>query len=300
MSNLFVLDGSWYVFRAYYWLPELTDKDWHNVNAIFWFFRMLFRLWQKKPDSFVIARDSPKKTIRKEKNENYKANRVKMPDDFKRQMRMIKDLVEQLGIPALECPWYEADDIIWSIVEQKTQTYIPGTGVTIVSSDKDLKQLLREWVKQFDAMKNITTTEKMFIEEYWFKPIEMIDYLSLLWDASDNIPWVMGIGKKWAWQLVSTYGNLDAIYDNLDALSDSVRQKLENWKESAYSSREMVQLMDVPDVSVEGQEEGWKCDYDFDTMKSVLVDTYEFASLWKVIEELKKQWQWGEQLSLFW
>jgi len=287
------------VFRAYYGFPELTDKDWHNVNAIYGFFRMLFKLRQKKPDSFMIARDSPKRTIRKDMDENYKANRVKMPDDFKWQMRMIKDLVEELWIPAMECPGYEADDIIGTIVEQKTENYIPGTWVTIVSSDKDLKQLLREWVKQFDAMKYATTDEKAFVEEYGFKPKEMVDYLSLLWDASDNIAGVMWIGKKWAWQLVSTYGSLDAIYENLEELSEGMRNKLIAWKESAYASKDMVLLMNVPDVNTWANEESWKCSYDFDTMKTILVDTYWFTSLWKIIDDLKKQWQWGEQLSLF-
>lgn len=104
MKKLYVLDGSGYVFRAYYGLPELHDADGHNVNAIFGFFRMLFKLWQEKPDYFVIAWDAPVKTVRKELDENYKANRTKMPDEFKRQMGMIKELVAQLAIPAEEIP----------------------------------------------------------------------------------------------------------------------------------------------------------------------------------------------------
>lgn len=299
MSNLYLLDWSWYVFRAYYWLPELTDNDGHNVNAIFGFFRMLFRLWQKKPDSFVIARDSPKKTIRKELNGDYKANRVTMPDDFKRQMRMIKDLVHELAIPALEHPGYEADDIIATIVEQKSENYVPWTGVTIVSSDKDLKQLLREWVKQFDAMKNILSTAKSFEDEYGFAPSAMVDYLSLVGDASDNIPGVRGVGKKWAATLIAEYGSLDRVYENLHTFTDSLRNKLEEGREIAYASRAMVLLMNVPEIDTHWQECTRKCDYDFDMMKNVLVDQYGFSSLSAVIDELKKQRQGGEQLSLF-
>ena len=93
MQQLFVLDGSGYVFRAYYGLPPLHDDDGHNVNALFGFFRMLFRLWKQRPDYFMIAWDAPQKTFRKELNEDYKANRVSMPDEFKRQMGMIKELV---------------------------------------------------------------------------------------------------------------------------------------------------------------------------------------------------------------
>ena len=142
MKKLFVLDGSGYVFRAYYGLPELHDTDGHNVNAIFGFFRMLFKLRQDKPDYFMIARDAPMKTVRKEMDENYKANRTSMPDEFKRQMGMIKELVAQLGIPAEEMPGFEADDIIGTVAWKIGD---PGdVGVQIVSSDKDLKQLVKE------------------------------------------------------------------------------------------------------------------------------------------------------------
>jgi DNA polymerase-1 len=102
MKQFFLLDGSGYVFRAYYALPPLHDEDGHNVNAIFGFFRMLFKLWQQKPEHFVVTWDSPKKTIRKELYEDYKANRISMPDEFKYQMGMIKELVAQLKIPAVE------------------------------------------------------------------------------------------------------------------------------------------------------------------------------------------------------
>lgn len=297
MRRLDVLDGSGYVFRAYYWFPELTDKDGHNVNAIYWFFRMLFKLWQRKPQEFVIAWDSPKKTKRKESYEWYKANRVKMPDDFKRQMRMIKDIVWELGIPFLEMPGYEADDIIATIVEQEIGTWSFEKWVCIVSSDKDLKQLLRDGVVQFDAMKVVESTVKSFTQEHWFTPTLLLDYLSLLWDASDNIPGVMGIGKKWAQQLVSTYGDLDSIYASLDAITGAMKQKLIDWKESAYLSRDLVTLMHVPDVPKETAQRS--CDFDFEKMKAILVDKYWFASLDKMLVELKRQRQWWEQHSLF-
>ncbi len=298
MRRLDVLDWSWYVFRAYYWFPELTDKDWHNVNAIYGFFRMLFKLWQRKPHEFVIAWDSPKRTIRKEKFEEYKANRVKMPDDFKWQMRMIKDIVDELNIPFLEMPWYEADDIIATIVEQEIGEWSFEKWVCIVSSDKDLKQLLRDWVVQFDAMKVLETNTKSFTQEHWFGPTLLLDYLSLLGDASDNIPWVMGIGKKWAQKLVSTYWNLDSIYAAIDEITWVTKQKLIDWKESAYLSKELVTLMHVPDIKAKHDE--WSCNYDFEKMKSVLVDKYWFTSLEKILIDLKKQRQWWEQHSLFW
>jgi len=222
MKKLFILDGSGYVFRAYYGLPELHDKDGHNVNAIFGFFRMLFRLREQKPDYFVIAWDAPVKTVRKEMDENYKANRTKMPDEFKRQMGMIKELVAQLKIPAEEIPWFEADDIIGTLADSKKlqDSHESTFGIQIVSSDKDLKQLVREGeVTIYDAMKNLTTTEKNFKEEYGFDPILMIDYLALVGDSADNIPGVRWIGKKWAMKLIQDRWDIDSIYKNIEKIS---------------------------------------------------------------------------------
>lgn len=302
MKKLYVLDGSGYVFRAYYGLPELHDADGHNVNAIFGFFRMLFKLRQEKPDYFMIAWDAPVKTVRKEMDENYKANRTKMPDEFKRQMGMIKELVGQLRIPAEEIPWFEADDIIGTIAWKTPDLITPwwsDIGTTIVSSDKDLKQLVVSGqVTMFDAMKNITTTEKSFIEQYGFVPELMVDYLALVGDSADNIKWVPGIGKVGALKLVQQRWGIDDIYAHIDEIIGNTQKKLIEWKDEAYHSRTLTQIMTVPgyeslDVA------SWKCDPDFDHIKSVLVDGFHFHSLEKVIDEVKKQWQGGEQLSLF-
>lgn len=298
MKKLAILDGSWYVFRAYYWLPELHDSDGHNVNAIYGFFRMMFRLWQTKPDEFIIAWDSPKKTKRKEQFSEYKANRIKMPDEFKWQMRMIHQIVEELWIPSITAPWYEADDIIATIVEKTIKPDSFERWISIVSSDKDLKQLLRDWVVVYDAMKNIETKTAHFIQEYDFEPLLLNDYLSLVWDASDNIPWVQWIGKKSAQKLVAQYGDLDSIYLHIDQISWAIQQKLIYWKDKAYMSKELVTLMHVPDIIIDPYQ--WTCSYDFETMGNVLVGNYWFDSLQKILDELKKQWQWGEQLSLFW
>ncbi len=133
----------------------------------------------------MIARDAPTRTARKEINEEYKSNRVSMPDEFQWQMTMIKELVAQLQIPSLEMPGFEADDIIATVA--KTYQKRNDMNVKIVSSDKDLKQLITDGVVMFDAMKNITTDQKSFQQEYGFHPSSMLDYLTLVGDSSDNI-----------------------------------------------------------------------------------------------------------------
>ena len=301
MKKLFLLDGSGYVFRAYYGLPELHDKDGHNVNAIFGFFRMLFRLREQKPDYFVIARDAPVKTVRKEMDENYKAKRIKMPDEFKRQMGMIKELVAQLKIPAEEIPWFEADDIIGTLAKSDTLQASSETqfGIQIVSSDKDLKQLVSEGkVTMYDAMKNITTTEKSFKEEYWFAPPLMVDYLALVWDSADNIPWVKWIGKKWAMKLIQERWDIDTIYKNIDKISWSLQTKLIEWKDEAYRCKTLTALMTVPGYETIDLAP-WTMRLDFTEMKKILVDGFGFDSLGKVLDGLKKHYEAGEQLSLF-
>lgn len=297
MRKLEVLDWSWYVFRAYYWFPDLTNEDGQNINAVYGFFRMLFTLWKRRPDEFVIAWDSPKKTKRKQYFADYKANRPKMPDDFKWQMQLIKQLVKELEIHHLEIPWYEADDIIATIVEHEIGEWCHHKSVTIVSSDKDLKQLLRDGVTQFDALKNIETTKEAFIQHHKFTPPQLRDYLSLVWDSSDNIPWVRGIGKKWAQKLIEQYGSIDNIYEHIDEIQGATQTKLKEGIDNAYLSRKLIDLMDVPDLQV---EDNWTCAFDFERMEAILVDKYQFWSLQKMIDDLRKQRQWWQQYSLFW
>ena len=294
-----ILDGSWFVFRAYYGMPPLEDAEWRPVQAIFGFFRMLFRLLQQKPEYFVIARDSPKRTIRKEKFEEYKANRTKLPDEFKYQMWSIKKLVEQCQIPYLECPWYEADDIIGALTtHQGIRDAHPDLQYKIVSSDKDLKQLLDERTVVYDGLKDEETNLERFRLDFGYEPPLIVDYLSLVGDASDNIKGVMGIWAKGAEKLVKQYGSLDDIYAHLDEITGATHTKLKQWKESAYHSKDLIQLMDVPDIASYNLMDATSS-YDFGLIESVLVQDWKFDRLTKSIKELKKEVDSGVQLGLF-
>ncbi len=295
-----ILDGSWFVFRAYYGMPPLEDEQWRPVQAIFGFFRMLFKLMQQKPDYFAIARDSPQQTIRKEQFSEYKANRTKLPDEFKYQMWSIKKIVEECNIPFFEAPGYEADDIIGTLVNPNP--VLSGAQgdlcYKIVSSDKDLKQLITENITVYDGMKDEETNLERFRLEYDYEPLLIVDFLSLVWDASDNIKWVPGIGKKWAEKLVKQYGDLDNIYAHLDEITWSTKTKLEDWKTDAYNSKALIQLMAVPTLT-KVDVENTKFSLDFSHMESVLVDKRKFSRLQKSIKELKKEVDGGKQLGLF-
>ncbi len=162
MKTLYIVDGSGFLFRAYYGLPALNDKDGHAVHAIYGFLRMIFKILALKPDYFLIAWDAPHKTIRHETFEEYKGKRPEIPDDFKWQIRATKDIIKELHINHAELPGYEADDIIATLAHQCKKF----SNVSIMTSDKDLKILLDDCVVCMDPMKDIMTTKDSFINEW--------------------------------------------------------------------------------------------------------------------------------------
>ncbi len=294
--KFFVIDGSGFLYRAYYAFPPLTDKDGHNTNVIYWFFRMLFKIFQEKPDYLVIAWDAPVKTIRHDAFPEYKANRKKMDDDFKHQIPVTKEIVEALGIPFITVDGYEADDIIASLV--RTNQHDSNLIIDIYSSDKDLKQLLDTNVFEIDPIKWIRTDTKLFLQEFLFEPKYILDYLALVGDSSDNIKWVTWIGPKKASDLIKKYQSLDAIYAHIDEISGEVKQKLIDGKADAYRSRDLIQLHQIASLD-EKKMSDFVLDLDYEKAKKVLVGTYGFASFEKLLDELKKKVQTPVQSSLF-
>lgn len=173
------------MYRAYYAFPPLTDSTGRNVNVVYGFFRMVMKILAEKPDYFMIAWDSPVKTHRHEAYPEYKANRKKMEDDFKDQIPLVQSIVQELGLPSMVAPGYEADDILASFALKYKDE--PRLSLDIYSGDKDLKQLLSQNVFCIDPMKNVVTTPQTFFQEFGFPPHHIVDYLSLLGDASDNV-----------------------------------------------------------------------------------------------------------------
>lgn len=239
----YVIDGSGFLFRAYYGLPELTGNDGHNVNVLYGFTSMMIGLLMDKPDHFVIARDAGMETVRRQNFAEYKANRPSAPDDLKRQIGATQSLVEELGLPSYKVPGYEADDIIYTIARDRAAL---GDQVTIVSSDKDLKQLISDNICTLDTMKKLRTDPKSFREEFGFEPALMLDYLSLIGDTSDNIPGVTGIGPKTATKLIQEYRTVENIYDNLDTIGGATAEKLRTGHESAILSKRLITLLETP------------------------------------------------------
>jgi DNA polymerase-1 len=253
-DHFYLIDGSGYIFRAYYALPPLTRKsDGLPVGAVSGFCSMLFKLLEdskskenlQKPTHFAVIFDAARKTFRNEIYSDYKANRSEAPDDLAPQFEYIRKSVVAFNLPSVDLPNYEADDLIATYVEQ---ILAKGAKVTIVSSDKDLMQLYRKDVRIFDPMKNKFITSEDIVTKFGVGPEKVIDVQSLAGDSSDNVPGVPGIGVKTAAELINKYGTLEKLLDNAQEIKQNKRREtlIEN-KDKAIISKKLVTLMkDTP------------------------------------------------------
>ena len=253
-DHFYLIDGSGYIFRAYYALPPLTRKsDGLPVGAVSGFCSMLFKLLEdsksnenlQKPTHFAVIFDAARKTFRNEIYSDYKANRSEAPDDLAPQFEYIRKSVVAFNLPSVDLPNYEADDLIATYAEQ---IIAKGAKVTIVSSDKDLMQLYRKDVRIFDPMKNKFITSEDIVTKFGVGPEKVIDVQSLAGDSSDNVPGVPGIGVKTAAELINKYGTLEKLLDNAQEIKQNKRREtlIEN-KDKAIISKKLVTLMkDAP------------------------------------------------------
>ena len=253
-DHFYLIDGSGYIFRAYYALPPLTRKsDGLPVGAVSGFCNMLFKLLEdaksednkERPTHFAVIFDSARKNFRNEIYTEYKANRSEAPDDLIPQFDFIRKSVLAFNLPSIEQLNYEADDLIATYVNQINKM---GAKATIVSSDKDLLQLHGKNTRVFDPMKNKFLGIEDIKQKFGVKPEKIIDVQSLAGDASDNVPGVPGIGIKTAAELINIYGNLEDLLKNAHTIKQNKRRQtlLEN-KDKAIISKKLVTLKkDVP------------------------------------------------------
>ena len=250
-DHFYLIDGSGYIFRAYYALPPLSRKsDGLPTGAVSGFCSMLFKLLEDsraddskhKPTHFAVIFDSARKNFRNEIYSEYKANRAEAPDDLAPQFEYIRKSVKAFNLPSIELLNYEADDLIATYAKQITNA---GAKVTIISSDKDLMQLVSNKIRLYDPMKSKVIGEKEVFEKFGVKPSQVIDVQSLAGDSSDNIPGVPGIGVKTAAELINKYKNLDTLLKKASEISQNKRREtlLEN-KDKALLSKRLVTLKD--------------------------------------------------------
>jgi len=253
-DHFYLIDGSGYIFRAYYALPPLTRKsDGLPVGAVSGFCNMLFKLLEDtkskenkdKPTHFAVIFDSARKNFRNEIYSDYKGNRSDAPDDLIPQFEYIRKSVLAFNLPSIELLNYEADDLIATYVEQILEK---GAKATIVSSDKDLMQLYKKNVRIYDPMKNKFINDEDVNKKFGVKADKVIDVQALAGDSTDNVPGVPGIGVKTAAELIKEYGDLENLLKNATKIKQNKRREtlIEN-KDKAIISKKLVTLKkDVP------------------------------------------------------
>ena len=239
-ETLYLVDGSSYIYRAYYAIRHLSSPDGHPTNAIYGFIQMLLKLIKDyNPQHLAVVFDAGRTTFRTEMYPEYKANRAAMPDDLRVQMEPIREVVRAFNIPTLELQGYEADDIIGDLAGRFAGQ---GGKVVVVTGDKDLMQIVTDRVTLLDTMKGKESGITEVIERFGVGPELVIDILGLAGDSSDNIPGVPGIGEKTAAKLILEFGSLDSLLARAGEVKGKNGEKLREFREQALLSRRLATI----------------------------------------------------------
>ena len=287
IPRLFLIDGSAYIFRAYFAIPPLTNAAGLPTNAIFGFTNILLKfLKQYQPEYVAVALDAGRVTFRNEMFAGYKGNRPEAPADLIPQFPYFRKILDALNVPLLELPGFEADDIIATLCERMSgQT----CELVVVSSDKDLMQLVTNGIKLLDSAKDRWIGKEQVLEKFGVAPEQVIEVMGLMGDAIDNIPGVKGIGEKTAGALIQHFQTLENLYARLDEIAQMklrggarVRELLEKDKDKAFLSRDLATVK--RDVPIDpGLEElryiGWNRE-----KSRALFTELEFTNLIKLID----------------
>ncbi|HRD77082.1 MAG TPA: 5'-3' exonuclease H3TH domain-containing protein, partial [Hyphomicrobiaceae bacterium] len=247
-SHVYLIDGSGYIFRAFHALPPLTrPSDGLPVGAVHGFCQMLWKLIQEAkgkdgPSHIAVIFDTSRDTFRSKIYEAYKANRPPPPEELVPQFPLIREAVTAFNVTLVEKDGYEADDLIATYARE---TVAAGGDVTIVSSDKDLMQLVGPNVAMLDTMKNRRIGHAEVIEKFGVPPEKVVDVQSLAGDSVDNVPGVPGIGIKTAAELITQYGDLDTLLAKAGEIKQPKRrERLIEFADQARVSRDLVRLKD--------------------------------------------------------
>jgi DNA polymerase-1 len=242
-ERIYLVDGSSYIYRAYFAIRHLSNSKGFATNAVYGFTNMLLKVARdEKPDALVVVFDAKGPTFRHELYTQYKANRTAMPEDLVPQIPVIKEIVRGFRIPALEMPGYEADDIIATLARRFARQ---GLEVTVVTGDKDLTQVVGERVRLLDTMKDKVSGPAEVEERFGVTPDKVVEVLGLAGDNSDNVPGVPGIGEKTAGALIQEFGSIENLLDQVDRVKGAKRQEnLRQFADQALLSRRLVALRD--------------------------------------------------------
>ncbi len=271
-NSIYLVDGSAYIHRAYHAIRSLATSRGFATNAVYGFTRMLIKLiHDKNPRYAAMVFDSAIPTFRHALYPEYKANRVKMPEDLAAQVPYIKKITEAFHIPVIEKGGFEADDLIGTLAKKAEAA---GFDVVMVTGDKDFVQLLTDRIIIWDPMKDVVIDKKRLLKEKGIAPARMVDVQGLSGDSSDNIPGVPGIGPKTAEKLVLTYHSMEGLYDRIDELkAGKQKERLLEYKDQAFLSRQLATI----DTSV-------AVDFDLSALEMIPPDNTRLGVLFKELE----------------
>ncbi|MCB0386805.1 MAG: DNA polymerase I, partial [Bdellovibrionales bacterium] len=259
-DTVFIIDGSGYIFRAYYAIQNLSTSSGVPTNAVYGFVNMLLKVLQdEKPERLAICFDTPKPSFRKDIYKLYKANRDKAPEDLGPQIALIHRAVDCFGITRLQMEGFEADDVIGTFVDQAKAD---GYRVEIITGDKDLMQLVNPKVRLYMPVKGMSETAVFdvegVVEKLGIKPEQVVDYKALVGDQSDNYPGVHGVGPKTAVGLLEEFGSFEEIYKAVDAgdarIKPAVLKKLVAGREGGELSKDLARIRRNVEVDLDWKQ----------------------------------------------
>ena len=286
--KLIAIDGNSLMFRAFYALPNMTNRAGEPTGALHGFLSMLLKLVEMKPDYLLAAFDMHTPTFRHEQYADYKAGRRETPPELRAQFPVLKDLLRSMGVAVIECERYEADDILGTF---SRKAMAAGADALLVTGDRDALQLVNDKVHVLMTKKGITETveydEAALREEYGLEPARMTDLKGLMGDSSDNLPGVKGVGEKTALKLLEKYGTLDGVLANAENEKGALREKLIAGREQALMSRRLGTI----DTAAPVAEELSDCRFDPARMRSALPELtkLELRAVTKRVAELSPE-----------
>jgi DNA polymerase-1 len=280
-KTLYLIDGSAYVYRAFFALPPLSNSKGLQTNAVYGFTTMLLKIIREhRPDGIAVVFDEKGPTQRHEAFKDYKAQRPPMPDGMQAQIPYIHRVVEAFAIPALRQPGYEADDLIGTLARKAERA---GYDVVIVTGDKDMFQLLSPHVRIYDPVKDRWFGETECRERFGVEPARVVEIMGLMGDATDNIPGVKGIGEKTAMKLIAQFGTIDELLNRLDEVTpERIKTMLAEQGEQARLSRKLATIQ--TDSPVEFDPAALQVKPPHADQLSDLLRELEFTSLLKTLQ----------------
>ena len=285
-KTIYLIDGTAYIYRAYHAIRGLSNSRGLPTNAIYGFTRMLIKLMEdRSPEYITMFFDAKGPTFRHEMYKDYKANRPPMPEDMVVQLPYIKKVTAAFNLPIIEMAGFEADDLIGTTARLAEKE---GYSVVIVTGDKDFMQLITDKTIIWDPMKDSIISSQTFAEKFGIEPHQMIDVQGLSGDTADNIPGVPGIGQKTALSLIKSYHSMQGVYEKLDTITKKKqRENLENFKDQAFLSRELVTINTRAPVTLDPEK-----------FKVKSPERKELTELFKKLEFRQLQQAFPEQADL--